>query len=368
MEYFCYFNKCSHYFKKQSKYFCFIALHLYRSFLLWLYGILVKPLENIVEKFLKNEPIETQWVQFYSLTTCTYTSDFGIEMFSFDATETYLCPLTNFFDLFVQNEYDFFIKHSVKQPKYDSDFEQIPEIIETLFVARNEEKYMFRTFPVLHTLQNYEEFRVFPEKSSIQFVIIEYKHPKMFDKIELKIPDSFYLVDNEILSPAFIQRMLELQRSFYIFDFDYEVMFIDDNLECKKLHSNNYVKIEKTSYTICTQSPKTQLTVNGKYLYENSKEKEKEIEEEMEIEREMEIENNTMKNEDNKKNSGEKGEEEIKNREPDEEEVEEGDHDVRTDEKMTPHLSNTFIFACCVLVGSVIPLAQILNNRCRFIG
>lgn len=332
MEWFCSFAKFSQYFKNQSNYFSFLALHLYRSFLIWLYGLLVKPLETFVDTFLKNEPSDTQWVHFYSLTTCTYISNFGIEMFSFDSEDTYLCPLTNCFDLFVKNEYDLFLNHAVKQPNYDAEFEQIPEIMETLLVVRNDDKYICRTFPVLHCVPNHKkELCVIPEKSNIEFVIIEYKHPKMFDKIELKIPEGFYLVDNEILSPAFIQRMLELQRSFYVFDHDYEVMFIDDDLECKKIHFNNFVKLDKNTYTICSSSTETLLTdndQNGSQEEQDATESEK------------------------KEDEGEKEDED--------------DQIVQTVE-VTPWISKTFIFACCIFMGSVLPLAQMLNNQCKFI-
>jgi hypothetical protein len=239
-------------YKKYSQYCFYIAFHLYRSFLIWLHGLILKPLETIVDTFLKHEPEETQWVQLYSLTSCTYNSDFGVEMISYNSAETYLCPMTNYFDLFIQNEYDLFLKYSVKPPKYDHEFDQIPEIVETLFVVRKEDDgYIFRTFPPKQWNYKHDEKGFLWEKSSIQFVIVEYKHPKMMNQIELKIPESFYLVNNEILSPAFIQRLLELQRSYYVFDVDYEVVLIDDNMESQKLSCLDYVKIEKNSYKIC---------------------------------------------------------------------------------------------------------------------
>ena len=341
------FKKVSSYFKRSYKYFCFFALHLYRSFMIWLHLVLITPLEKIVDKYFKNEPIETNWVQFYSLTTCAYIGDFGIERFSFDSMDTYLCPVTNHFDLFVKNEYDLFLNHSVKKPNYDYEFDQIPEIIETLFVARKEDKYVFRTFPVFRSLTTYKEFDVMPEKSNIQFVIIEYKHPKMFEKIELKIPDSFYLVNNELLSPAFIQRMLELQRSYYVFDFDYEVMFIDDDLESRILHFNNYVKLEKTSYKICsTYSEVEEGTPSEKEEKEQPEEEEEKEEEEAQPEKEEE------QSEENK---------------PEKEETNEWEN-IKEIEKVETQLSNSFIFACCLLMGGVIPLAQIFNIPCRVIG
>lgn len=338
MECFCSFARYFKFFKKHSNYFCFIAFHLYRSILIWLYEIIVRPLENIAEKFLKNEPDETEWVHFYSLTTCTSTSDFGLENFIFDSMETYLCPQTNDFELFMQNEYELFLNHNVKQPKYNYEFEQIPEIIETLFVARKEDKYVFRTFPVLHSLPEDKNLCIFPEKSDMQFVILEYKHPKMYNKIELKIPDSYNLVGNEILSPAFIQRMLELQRSFYVFDFEYEVMLIDNDLECRKLRFNNYVKLEKNSYKICTTSSSETKVISKNEPPLEEFEKETDVK----VKEEEKAQNTEEKNEGSEK-------EEI----------------IETTDTI-PSLSYTTVIVCCILFGSVIPLAQILNSRCGF--
>jgi hypothetical protein len=300
-----------------------------------------------VNKYFKNEPTETNWVQYYSLTTCAYIADFGIERFVFDSMDTYLCPVTNYFDLFVKNEYDLFINHSVKKPKYDYEFDQIPEILETLFVARNEDKYLFRTFPIFRSLSTYKEFDVMPEKSNIQFVIIEYKHPKMFEKIELKIPDSFYLVNNELLSPAFIQRMLELQRSYYVFDFDYEVMLIDDNLESKKLYFNNYVKLEKTSYKICSFYSE-QNNISKEPLEKEEEENPPETEEEKQTETEEEKQTETEKEN--------KPEEETN-----------WEH-IKEIEKVETRLSHSFIIASCLFMVGVVPLAQILNFPCRVMG
>lgn len=246
------FEKLCRTYTQYSGYCYYIALHLYRSFILWLHRLLIKPLESVVDKFLKHEPEETQWVQLYSLTACSFISDFGIEMQSYDSNDTYLCPMTNRFDVFIQNEYDLYLNYSFKTPKYNYEFEQIPEIIETLFVVRQDDKYVFRSRVFRsHVFRSrvqqglINEMITIPEKSNIQFVIVEYKHPKMMNQIELKIPESFYLVNNEILSPAFIQRMLEFQRSYYVFDDDYEVVLIDDNMESQKLSWRDYIKIEK---------------------------------------------------------------------------------------------------------------------------
>lgn len=332
------FKNVARSYKKYTEYCFFIALHLYRTFIIWLHGLLIQPLETIVDKFLKHEPEERQWVQLYSLTSCTYTADFGIEMHSYHSTETYLCPMTNQFDVFMKKEYDLLLDYSVKPPKYDHEFDQIPEIVETLFVVRQEDKYVFRS-DVRANKNNTAELSTMPEKSNIQFVIVEYKHPKMMNQIELKIPDSFYLVNNELLGPAFIQRLLELQRCYYVFDVNYEVVLIDDNMESQKLYWYDYVRVEKNSYAIChyTDIEKEKESEEKAEF----KEEKAELKEEKETEKEIETEDET------------EGEVMI---------VHGSVHHSQINVFILP-LSQVFIFVCCLFMGIWNPLGQIICQK-----
>jgi hypothetical protein len=86
--------------------------------------------------------------------------------------------------------------------------------------------------------------------STIRFITVEYTHPKMAQSIFLDIPKTFYIDGNEILSSAFIMRCLEYQSSYYIFDLDYVVKVVDNNICIFELTSNEYVRLSIDKYHI----------------------------------------------------------------------------------------------------------------------
>ena len=86
--------------------------------------------------------------------------------------------------------------------------------------------------------------------SSVRFLSLVYSHPKMKNSIDLKIDIMYYLMDNEILSPIFILRLLKYQKLSYVFDKDYTLEVMDDNVNIINLTSDNYIVLEEDKYTV----------------------------------------------------------------------------------------------------------------------
>jgi hypothetical protein len=78
------------------------------------------------------------------------------------------------------------------------------------------------------------------KQSLVKFLGVTYSHPKMTNKIDIEIPKSMCMVDNEILSPAFILRCLKYQSQSYVFDMNYEINIIDSNINSYKIRSHQY--------------------------------------------------------------------------------------------------------------------------------
>ena len=106
---------------------------------------------------------------------------------------------------------------------------------------------MIRSFPIFKSLKENKMTNYF-EDSNVEFMIVEYNHPDMHEGITLEIPKGYFMVGNELFSSAFVQRCLELQRKYYIFDMSYSISFIDDNLDKQTLTYEEYVYIDKESY------------------------------------------------------------------------------------------------------------------------
>ena len=86
--------------------------------------------------------------------------------------------------------------------------------------------------------------------SSVRFLSLVYSHPKMKDTIHLKIDNMYYLIDNEILSPIFILRLLKYQRLSYEFDKDYKLEVMDDNVNIINLTSDKYIYLKEDKYQV----------------------------------------------------------------------------------------------------------------------
>lgn len=87
-------------------------------------------------------------------------------------------------------------------------------------------------------------------RSTVSFLSVEYKHPKMQNRIMLEVDKSYLLVNNELFSPSFVKRLLEYQFKTYEFDEHYELVIVDINIEVTILKSKNFLIIGENDFTI----------------------------------------------------------------------------------------------------------------------
>jgi hypothetical protein len=81
---------------------------------------------------------------------------------------------------------------------------------------------------------------------------VEYKHPDMARPVSIAIPSSYFYVGNELLSMAFVRRMLEYTSLFttFVFDENYTVNIIDQTINQYQLTSRNYIVLEKETIRV----------------------------------------------------------------------------------------------------------------------
>ena len=90
--------------------------------------------------------------------------------------------------------------------------------------------------------------------SNIRFLCIQYSHPKMEGKqIELTIPPGMMMVGNQLLTPAFVLRLLEhtvgTHYGFY-FDLNYTLSVMDSQIRMFDMNSSQFVVLAETAYTV----------------------------------------------------------------------------------------------------------------------
>lgn len=126
---------------------------------------------------------------------------------------------------------------------------EIPNTEETAYICRriNEKDIEIPDF-------RFDLFPVVP--SSAHFLSITYKHPLMYNTIELSLEKEWFIDGNEILTPSFVHRALDYQSNGYIFDMSYQIVIIDANIQVIELTSNQYVVLLKNGYEIVDISEK----------------------------------------------------------------------------------------------------------------
>lgn len=87
-------------------------------------------------------------------------------------------------------------------------------------------------------------------KSNVSFLSVEYTHPKMSSTIFFEISDCYSIIDNELFSPAFVKYLLEHQYETYIFDDEYVLNIMDDNMDVHALTHVQYIKIQEDDFII----------------------------------------------------------------------------------------------------------------------
>jgi hypothetical protein len=88
------------------------------------------------------------------------------------------------------------------------------------------------------------------KKSYVRFLSIEYTHPDIKDQIIFTLDKSHFLNNNEILSNAFVLKLLEYQSYDYVFDNYYKLKIMDNNINTFEISSNQHILLKENSYHI----------------------------------------------------------------------------------------------------------------------
>ena len=87
-------------------------------------------------------------------------------------------------------------------------------------------------------------------ETKVSFLSVEYTHPNMKNKIVMNIPKDVMIQGNIIMSPLFIKRYLEYQYEYYIFDENYKVNIMDNNVNMLSLKYTDSILLSEKSYSV----------------------------------------------------------------------------------------------------------------------
>ena len=111
-----------------------------------------------------------------------------------------------------------------------------------LFTLKYDNKYLYRLTQSNTNIQL--------NLSTVRFLSILYTHPKMEHPIHINIPKNWFLIGNEILSSIFILRYLQYQSSEFVFDYNYILQIIDNNINQFNMKCHQYILLEENEYKV----------------------------------------------------------------------------------------------------------------------
>lgn len=97
-------------------------------------------------------------------------------------------------------------------------------------------------------MKNLREEDLSLTKAPKSILMAEYIHPSMKDPITLSIDPGFFIVNNEILSPMFVQRCLMHQSLPYVFDYNYKLRIMDNKISTFTIDNRTFILLTQQGY------------------------------------------------------------------------------------------------------------------------
>jgi hypothetical protein len=89
-----------------------------------------------------------------------------------------------------------------------------------------------------------------PKLSSVSLVDIQYHHPDMKESLILEIPREWFCIGNEIFTPEFILRVLYYQPLPFVFDMNYTLEIMDNDLNMITMNSMQKMVLNGSGYEV----------------------------------------------------------------------------------------------------------------------
>jgi hypothetical protein len=126
-------------------------------------------------------------------------------------------------------------------------------ITECLVTLKIDNKYIHRICNPATLFRNADASKILFDQSDVKFLSIEYHSTDYLNPQVLEIDKNELLVNNEILSMAFVKRALEYQIPYHRFNKNYKILLMDNNLKTVSLNQGEYIVLHKNYYSIMNE-------------------------------------------------------------------------------------------------------------------
>ena len=94
-----------------------------------------------------------------------------------------------------------------------------------------------------------ETYKIY-KPSNVRFITVEYENPRMETRIELHVGREWMMDGNDLFMPAHIMHLLEHQPEPYVFDFEYKLHIMDNNINMFEIDINHHIYLTENNYKI----------------------------------------------------------------------------------------------------------------------
>jgi len=127
------------------------------------------------------------------------------------------------------------------------------EVVETFDIFAIDDRRIIQSAKDTHSFDSHirKKQRLDNEtQAKIQFLSVEYSHPRMWKSVFLQIPADYYYTNNVLFTPGFVMRCLQYQRQWFIFDMNYTLTLLDSNIESTVLSGGEYVILTEGGFQV----------------------------------------------------------------------------------------------------------------------
>ena len=127
-----------------------------------------------------------------------------------------------------------------------------------MVIMKKNEHYLVRLSNTTENMSIEKELN----ESSFRPMSISYSHPQMDESIMITLPDGIWCVGNDLFSPVFVRRCLEYQNQFFVFDDQYSIQIIDNNVNVFSIDKNQYARVQDKTIEFISISKNELLSDN----------------------------------------------------------------------------------------------------------
>ncbi len=192
---------------------------------------------NLIKGYLYDYPVEP------------FEKDWINKIITFDSEKNGVCEMIETFDCVIDYRDELNTEEIIKKKltninfgKYISGLKKVNE----LYMIKYKNNYIFRM--TSYRLCNDNVLSVNPVINC--FLVITFENKDIEETVDISIPKSHFIENNEILSLSYLKRYFSYEEITFPFSTNYALTICDSNLNSVTINNKQYILLLKDGYTV----------------------------------------------------------------------------------------------------------------------